>query len=181
MRGLRAWAVGWRHVNQIDGDQRYLMWDHELGQPFHYDLFRTRRECRAYIERHHGYLRTRPDLRAEPFGWRMPQAVRVTVWGRPASRLTMVTMSERRPRMSTLSDRVRAVQPECRCQVAKAKSLAPQLADELGELIGDPSVTAPILAREFTTMLHEMQPESRFVLTEESIRRYRRRVCTCHH
>jgi hypothetical protein len=75
---LRAWAVEWHSVNRLDGVQRYLFWDHDLG-PFVYTLFRTRRECRAWIDRHHGYLRKRPDLRVEPFGWRMPRAVRVTV------------------------------------------------------------------------------------------------------
>jgi hypothetical protein len=47
--------------------------------PRHWQVFPTRRACRAYIDVHFGYLRERPDLRAEPYGYRMPQAVRVTV------------------------------------------------------------------------------------------------------
>ncbi len=42
-------------------------------------LFRTRAECRAWIDEHYGYIRTRADLRAEPHGWRMPRAVKVRV------------------------------------------------------------------------------------------------------
>lgn len=42
-------------------------------------LFRTRAECRAYIERRFGYVRHRPDLRGRPHGWRMPEAVLVRV------------------------------------------------------------------------------------------------------
>jgi hypothetical protein len=44
-----------------------------------FHLFRTRRECRAYIKVRYGYMWTRPDLRAEPFGWFLPRAVRVEV------------------------------------------------------------------------------------------------------
>jgi len=40
-------------------------------------LFRTRRECRAFIEEHHGYIRRRDDLQA--MGWRMPRAVMVSI------------------------------------------------------------------------------------------------------
>ena len=40
-------------------------------------LFRTRRECRAWIEEHHGYIRSRDDLKR--MGWRMPRAVMVSI------------------------------------------------------------------------------------------------------
>ncbi len=79
MSDLRAWAVEYHSRNRVDGDRRHLVWDHEPGEMFCYRLFRTRLECRAWIEAHHGYLRDRPDLRAEPHGWFMPRAVRVTV------------------------------------------------------------------------------------------------------
>ena len=49
---------------------------HKPGWP---QLFRTRRECRAWIEEHHGYIRRRPDLQAPPHRWRMPRAVMVSV------------------------------------------------------------------------------------------------------
>jgi hypothetical protein len=46
-------------------------------QPGWPQLFRTRRECRDYIEKHHGYLRQRPDLHR--MGIRMPRAVMVSI------------------------------------------------------------------------------------------------------
>ncbi len=46
-------------------------------QPGWPQLFRTRRECRAWIEEHHGYIRERPDLKA--MGFRMPRAVMVSI------------------------------------------------------------------------------------------------------
>ncbi len=78
MAELRAWAVEWHSVNRLDGDQRHLAWMPEPG-PGAFRLFRTRRECRAYIEERYGYIRDRADLQNEPHGWRMPQAVRVAV------------------------------------------------------------------------------------------------------
>ena len=75
---MNAWAVEWHDHNRVEGCQRHLQWSPETG-PGDYRLFRTRRACRAYIEARYGYIRERPDLRAEPFAWRLPQAVRVTV------------------------------------------------------------------------------------------------------
>lgn len=77
-RPLAAWAVEFHSVNHLDGDRRHLVWNPEPG-PGAFRLFRTRRECRAYIEMRYGYIRNREDLRAEPHGWRYPQAVLVTV------------------------------------------------------------------------------------------------------
>ena len=75
---LRAWAVLFHCRNRLDGDRRFLMWNPEPG-PGAFRLFRTRRECRAYIEERYGYIRDREDLRAEPHGWFLPRAVRVVV------------------------------------------------------------------------------------------------------
>ena len=75
---LTAWAVEWHSRNRLDGERRHLQWHPEPG-PGAYRLFRTRRECRAYIEERYGYIRNRPDLQREPHGWRMPQAVMVVV------------------------------------------------------------------------------------------------------
>jgi hypothetical protein len=70
------WGVEWHTTNKVDGDRRDLIWD---GHPPHVfpHLFRTRRECRAHIAETWGYLQDRPDLKAEPFGWRRPRPVRV--------------------------------------------------------------------------------------------------------
>ena len=75
--GLRLWAVLWQSDNRLDGRQRRLVWPPH--RPCWPQLFRTRRECREFIEREYGYIRTRPDLRREPHGWRMPKAVRVRI------------------------------------------------------------------------------------------------------
>lgn len=68
------WAAEWVSTNALDGERRHLL--HRDGVPA---LFRTRVECRRYIRQYFGHIRTRPDLRAEPHGWRMPQPVRVEV------------------------------------------------------------------------------------------------------
>ena len=73
-RSWTYWAAEWRHVNRPDGDTSHLL--HEDLFP---KLFKTRRECRAWIEEKFGYIRDRPDLRAEPHGWRMPRPVLITV------------------------------------------------------------------------------------------------------
>ena len=71
---LTAWAIEWRSENRLDGRQRGLTWPQGRGI-----LYDTRRDCREAIKKHYGYIRQRPDLRAEPHGWRMPVAVRVEV------------------------------------------------------------------------------------------------------
>jgi hypothetical protein len=70
---LVAWAVEWRSKNTLDGTSRHLIWEDGLR------LFRTRRECRAFIHGKYGYIRDRDDLRAEPHGWHIPRAVRAEV------------------------------------------------------------------------------------------------------
>ena len=67
------WGVEWRSKNRLDGEQKRMQWCTEIR------LFRTRLEARAFIDEAYGYIRHRPDLRAEPHGWRMPVAVRVVV------------------------------------------------------------------------------------------------------
>lgn len=77
MKSSRAekWAVQWRSDNRLDGRTRRLQGDFH-GLPM---LFHTRTRCRAYIEKEYGYIRTRPDLKVEPYGWKMPMAVKVVV------------------------------------------------------------------------------------------------------
>lgn len=71
----KRWAILCRSDSRLDGKREYLEGDGN-GLP---RTFRTRRECREYIENRHGYLRSRPDLKAEPYGWKMPQVVKVIV------------------------------------------------------------------------------------------------------
>ena len=70
------WAVQWRSENRLDGRREYVIWNWRTRQPL---LFDTRSEARAFISKEYGYLVERSDLRAEPHGWKMPQAVRVEV------------------------------------------------------------------------------------------------------
>ena len=70
IRPLHGWGVMQKSVNRLDGTRSFLIWG---------PLFRTRRECRDFIDKVYGYQRSRPDLRAEPHGWRLPRAVRVKV------------------------------------------------------------------------------------------------------
>jgi len=72
MRNL--WGGQWYSRNRLDGVTRHLLYDNCLPV-----LFRTRRECREYIEREYGYIKDRKDLRGEPHGWRLPKAVKVGV------------------------------------------------------------------------------------------------------
>ncbi len=77
---LRAWGVQWYSRNRVDGESRHLQWQPVPdGCPGDFILFRTRAQCRAYIDQHYGYIRERPDLLREPHGWRVPRAVRVKV------------------------------------------------------------------------------------------------------
>lgn len=68
------WEVQWRSKNRLEGLTEHFIWDG--ARPL---LFLTRREARAYIGSKWGYISTRPDLRAEPHGWRLPCPVRVEV------------------------------------------------------------------------------------------------------
>lgn len=61
----------WDHS---DGPWKLMFDPHKPGWP---QLFRTRRACRAWIEEHHGYLRTRDDLKR--MGFRLPRAVMVSI------------------------------------------------------------------------------------------------------
>ena len=67
------WAAQWHSKHALDGDRKYILYDLDC-LPM---LFKTRARCRKWIKEKYGYIAERPDLRAEPFGWRMPQAVKV--------------------------------------------------------------------------------------------------------
>jgi len=70
----QLWGAKWKSVNLLDGCREHLIWHNMLPA-----LFRSRAECRAFIEREYGYIRNRPDLRSEPHGWRMPRPVKVSI------------------------------------------------------------------------------------------------------
>jgi len=68
------WAAEWHSKNYLDGDRRHIIYENLLPA-----LFKTRRECRAFIKEKYGYIAERPDLQAEPHGWRTPKAVKVII------------------------------------------------------------------------------------------------------
>lgn len=72
MSEFTRWAIEWHSVNKLNGDQRMLLGGID-------GLFKTRQAARAHIEEQWGFLRDRPDLHAEPHGWKMPRAVKVRV------------------------------------------------------------------------------------------------------
>lgn len=69
------WGALWRSDNKMDGYREWLL----NGPNCLPVMFRTRREARAYIDETLGYIRERPDLRAQPHGWKIPIPVRVKV------------------------------------------------------------------------------------------------------
>jgi len=71
---MNIWAVQWHSHNRISGDYRHICLEHCLPV-----LFKTRRKAREYITEKYGYIAGRPDLKGEPHGWRMPQAIKVKI------------------------------------------------------------------------------------------------------
>lgn len=71
---IHRWGALWYSRSKRDGVTTHIMF--EGCQPA---LFQTRREARVWINMKYGYIKSRPDLRIEPHGWRMPKAVKVRV------------------------------------------------------------------------------------------------------
>ena len=71
---IMLWAAQWHSKNALDGDKKHILYEDCLPM-----LFRTRARCRKWIKGKYGYIAERPDLRAEPHGWRIPQPVKVEV------------------------------------------------------------------------------------------------------
>ena len=71
---LVRWGILWQSESKLDGKVEHVMW--RDGHPL---LFKSRHAARAYIRGNWGYIARRPDLRAEPHGWKVPKPVRVRV------------------------------------------------------------------------------------------------------
>jgi hypothetical protein len=81
MTTRRVWAAEWYSKNGVDGERRHLL-GHEAIDWQHHGVpatFKTHAICRRWIKQHSGYIADRPDLQAEPHGWRVPQPVRVEI------------------------------------------------------------------------------------------------------
>ncbi len=80
-----SWAIKWHSENKLDGVTEHLMglWpDYKRSSNvsgYYKGVFQTRQQARDFNNKHNGYIRNRPDLRAEPHGWRMPKVVKVEV------------------------------------------------------------------------------------------------------
>lgn len=77
LRVAYCWSILWRSNNSLDGPREYL-----VGIPdgkARTLLFPTRKAARDYNDCAFGYIRESRDLKAEPYGWKMPRVVRVKV------------------------------------------------------------------------------------------------------
>lgn len=74
MNAIVRWGALWHSECRREGVTEHLCFENRLPV-----LFVTRRECREWIVKRYGYIKTRKDLREEPHGWRIPQPVRVTI------------------------------------------------------------------------------------------------------
>lgn len=72
------WAIKFVSENRLDGRQENVLIDSEVDTRLP-RLFRTRSAARSFVRDAYGYIAKRPDLRAEPHGWKMPQVVRVSL------------------------------------------------------------------------------------------------------
>ena len=77
----QRWGIKWVSHCKLDGERSYFMGEPTRGMSL---LFRTRTQARAYRDEKWGYIKTRKDLRAEPYGWRLPQVIKVNVTIREA-------------------------------------------------------------------------------------------------
>lgn len=79
LRTYWMWTVCHRHdpEKNFDRIKEKIMLNH---------FFKTRRECKTYIDEEYGYFKTRKDLREYPHGWLMPVPRRVlfTIQGEQA-------------------------------------------------------------------------------------------------
>ena len=74
---ITRWAIQWRSQNKLDGYTEHFVWDWKDSNRVTPVLFNTRKEAREFNKDRHVYLRYRPDLKAEPHGWKMPRVVKV--------------------------------------------------------------------------------------------------------
>lgn len=69
---MTLWAGQWYSRNKLDGVRTHFLYENCLPV-----LFKTRQECREFINSRYGYIKDRKDLREEPHGWRLPRPVKV--------------------------------------------------------------------------------------------------------
>lgn len=70
---IYRWGLLWWSKNKPD-IQNHLIF--KKSEPV---TFRTRKEAREFANQEYGYIKTRKEARAQPFGWRFPKAVRISI------------------------------------------------------------------------------------------------------
>lgn len=73
------WGVLWVSDNKLDGHTEHFLWDkgsHATSVPL---VFPTRADAREYIAERYGFIGSRPDLRREPHGLKMPRAIKCKI------------------------------------------------------------------------------------------------------
>lgn len=72
-----SWAILCRSRNKLDGERTWFEGD--ASSPAGIRLFPSRELAREHVIVAWGYLDGRPDLKAEPHGWKMPRPVKVEI------------------------------------------------------------------------------------------------------
>jgi len=68
------WAAQWRSKNKLDGETTHIIKVNLIPA-----LFKTKRECLAFIKEKYGYIAMRKDLRIDPHGWKVPIPIKVRI------------------------------------------------------------------------------------------------------
>lgn len=68
------WGIKWVAGNRLDGYGEFF-----IGATNGWQVFSTRAEARSFRDEKYGYIKDRPDLKAEPFGWKLPRVVKVII------------------------------------------------------------------------------------------------------
>lgn len=71
---VERWALQWYSKSKLDGIQTHIIMDNLLPK-----LFVTRSEARIWAKQRYGHIAKRRDLRADPYGWRVPKPIRVSI------------------------------------------------------------------------------------------------------
>ncbi len=74
-RATIAWGIKWRQKNKLDGVTEYIMGSGSILPR----CFRIREDARSFVAENYSYIAKRPDLKAEPHGWKIPQVVRMKI------------------------------------------------------------------------------------------------------
>lgn len=74
VKAIIRWGALWHCKCKLDGVTEHICFEHCLPA-----LFIRKGDAQEWIRKHYGYIAKRKDLRAEPFGWRMPKPVRVSI------------------------------------------------------------------------------------------------------